>query len=379
MNITGSMTKAELVEEVSRVSDLTKKHSEVIVDTVFRSIIDALHRGEKIELRGFGSFRLRRREPRKGRNPKTGDKVDVPPKKVPYFKPGKELKELINKEPGPPPRRLAAPAGQTSRACRAGPAGPPRAFGRRRQAFAKRPCNDPANTSGHRGASPISPARRSRPIASSARRSRSADGDPLIVFRGTTCFVILNLFPYNSGHLMVVPRRHIASLGDATADELTELMELARRAEVALREAYAPHGLNLGINLGKAAGAGVLDHVHMHIVPRWNGDTNFMSVVGHDACPSRGAARRRPSGCGRFSTRLAGYRADDAPRLARTTSIGVQERALMTHRAVRRSTGLSEPSCRVRGRPHCAARAAAHRRGRRVPRVNWCAKPRRAA
>jgi integration host factor subunit beta len=84
------MTKAELVEEVSRVSDLTKKHSEVIVDTVFKSIIDALHRGEKIELRGFGSFRLRRREPRKGRNPKTGDKVDVPPKKVPYFKPGKE-------------------------------------------------------------------------------------------------------------------------------------------------------------------------------------------------------------------------------------------------------------------------------------------------
>src|SRR5687768_15784714 len=94
----GSMTKAELVEEVSRVSDLTKKHSEVIVDTVFKSIIDALHRGEKIELRGFGSFRLRKREPRKGRNPKTGDKVDVPPKKVPYFKPGKELKDLINKE-----------------------------------------------------------------------------------------------------------------------------------------------------------------------------------------------------------------------------------------------------------------------------------------
>ena len=94
---TGSMTKAELVEEVSRVSDLTKKHSEVIVDTVFKSIIDALHRGEKIELRGFGSFRLRQREPRKGRNPKTGDKVDVPPKKVPYFKPGKELKDLINR------------------------------------------------------------------------------------------------------------------------------------------------------------------------------------------------------------------------------------------------------------------------------------------
>jgi integration host factor subunit beta len=103
------MTKAELVEEVSRVSDLTKKHSELIVDTVFKSIIDALHRGEKIELRGFGSFRLRRREPRKGRNPKTGDKVDVPPKRVPYFKPGKELKELINREAeaSAPPSPLA--------------------------------------------------------------------------------------------------------------------------------------------------------------------------------------------------------------------------------------------------------------------------------
>ena len=115
----GSMTKAELVEEVSRVSDLTKKHSEVIVDTVFQSIIEALHRGEKIELRGFGSFRLRKREPRKGRNPKTGDKVDVPPKKVPYFKPGKELKELINQEPdagaAPTHRRRRRPRSATGR------------------------------------------------------------------------------------------------------------------------------------------------------------------------------------------------------------------------------------------------------------------------
>ena len=95
------MTKAELVEEVSRVSDLTKKHSEVIVDTVFRSIIVALQRGEKIELRGFGSFRLRKREPRKGRNPKTGARVEVPPKQVPYFKPGKELKDLINRDDAP--------------------------------------------------------------------------------------------------------------------------------------------------------------------------------------------------------------------------------------------------------------------------------------
>ena len=90
------MTKAELVEEVARVSELTKKHSEVIVNTVFDSIINALRKDEKIELRGFGSFRIRQRRSRQGRNPKTGDKVDVPAKRIPYFKPGKELKELIN-------------------------------------------------------------------------------------------------------------------------------------------------------------------------------------------------------------------------------------------------------------------------------------------
>ena len=94
----GGMTKADLVEEVSRVSHLTKKHSEAIVDTVFKSIVAALRDGEKIELRGFGSFRLRQRDSRKGRNPKTGDRVDVPPKQVPYFKPGKDLKELINRD-----------------------------------------------------------------------------------------------------------------------------------------------------------------------------------------------------------------------------------------------------------------------------------------
>ena len=91
----GSMTKAELVEEVSRVSDLTKKHSEVIVDTVFKSIIDALHRGEKIELRGFGSFRLRKREPRKGRNPKTGDEVPIHPRRVLTFRPSHLMKERV--------------------------------------------------------------------------------------------------------------------------------------------------------------------------------------------------------------------------------------------------------------------------------------------
>src|SRR6185436_11539404 len=94
----GAMTKAELVEEVARAAELTKKDSEVIVDEVFKNIIQALNRGEKIELRGFGSFRVRQRDARRGRNPKTGAPVDIPAKRVPYFKPGKELKELINAE-----------------------------------------------------------------------------------------------------------------------------------------------------------------------------------------------------------------------------------------------------------------------------------------
>ena len=106
------------------------------------------------------------------------------------------------------------------------------------------------------------------------------DAAPLMLFRGDTCFVILNLFPYNNGHLMVVPRRHIASLTAATSEELCEMMELTQRAEAALAESYAPHGINMGLNLGRPAGAGIVDHIHMHVVPRWNGDTNFMSVVG---------------------------------------------------------------------------------------------------
>ena len=97
---TGVMTKAELVDEVARVVQLTKKQAETIVNIVFDSIVDSLRNGQKIELRGFGSFRLRNRKSRTGRNPKTGEKVEVPSKKIPYFKPGKELKELINKTMG---------------------------------------------------------------------------------------------------------------------------------------------------------------------------------------------------------------------------------------------------------------------------------------
>jgi ATP adenylyltransferase len=104
--------------------------------------------------------------------------------------------------------------------------------------------------------------------------------DPLVLFRGTTCYIVLNKYPYNNGHLMVVPYRHIPSLAGLTVDELNELARLTQRSELALREAYSPEGINIGVNLGKPAGAGVVEHVHVHMVPRWNGDTNFMTVFG---------------------------------------------------------------------------------------------------
>src|SRR5262245_5281503 len=107
----------------------------------------------------------------------------------------------------------------------------------------------------------------------------AASGDDLIVARGETCFILLNLYPYNNGHLMVVPRRHIASLATANETELAEMMRLTRLSEIALTEAYRPHGINMGINLGRAAGAGVVDHVHIHLLPRWYGDSSFMSTV----------------------------------------------------------------------------------------------------
>jgi ATP adenylyltransferase len=104
--------------------------------------------------------------------------------------------------------------------------------------------------------------------------------EELILIRGRVCYVILNLYPYNNGHMMVVPNRHVANLASTTAEEQAELMRLTRHAEIALTEAYTPQGINMGINLGRPAGAGVLDHLHVHLVPRWNGDTNFMTAIG---------------------------------------------------------------------------------------------------
>ena len=104
------MTKADLIEEVSRLAELTRKDSEVIVETIFDSVVRTLRAGDKIEIRGFGSFRTRQRKPRVGRNPKTGDRVEVPPKKIPFFKPSKELKEMVNRESGTPAQAVAAEA-----------------------------------------------------------------------------------------------------------------------------------------------------------------------------------------------------------------------------------------------------------------------------
>jgi ATP adenylyltransferase len=101
-----------------------------------------------------------------------------------------------------------------------------------------------------------------------------------IVDRGRRCFTMLNTYPYNNGHLMVAPYEHLASIEDLDAEVLSEVMQLARRSLVALRHAYGPDGFNLGINQGKIAGAGFDDHVHLHVVPRWGGDTNFMPVIG---------------------------------------------------------------------------------------------------
>ena len=109
--------------------------------------------------------------------------------------------------------------------------------------------------------------------------SRESNND-LVVLRGRAAYVILNLYPYNNGHLMVVPKRHLAALEALTPDEQTELMQLTRLSEMALNEAYRPQGINVGINLGKAAGAGIENHLHIHLVPRWSGDTNFMTAVG---------------------------------------------------------------------------------------------------
>jgi ATP adenylyltransferase len=106
------------------------------------------------------------------------------------------------------------------------------------------------------------------------------DRKTLILLRGAKNYIILNCFPYTTGHVMVVPYAHIADLSAAEPDALSEMMCLAQRVQAAIEKAYRPEGYNLGMNLGRAAGAGVAGHLHLHLLPRWAGDSNFMTVIG---------------------------------------------------------------------------------------------------
>ena len=106
------------------------------------------------------------------------------------------------------------------------------------------------------------------------------DQDNLILFRGKHSFIIMNLYPYNNGHLMIVPYKHGASLLDLGDETQIEMMKLLKISEKIIRELMSPDGFNVGINIGEAAGAGIKEHIHIHIVPRWNGDTNFFSTIG---------------------------------------------------------------------------------------------------
>jgi ATP adenylyltransferase len=106
------------------------------------------------------------------------------------------------------------------------------------------------------------------------------DRKELVLHRGRLNFILLNLYPYTTGHVMVAPYAHVAQLDQLAQEGLVEMMELAQRLQTSIRKSYEPEGYNLGMNLGKCAGAGVADHLHLHLLPRWTGDSNFMTVVG---------------------------------------------------------------------------------------------------
>jgi ATP adenylyltransferase len=105
------------------------------------------------------------------------------------------------------------------------------------------------------------------------------DREAYIVHRGSLAYILLNAFPYNNGHIMIAPYAHLSALEELPSDALNEMMQLAQRSTIVLKQSFNAEGLNLGFNLGSAAGAGIKDHIHMHLVPRWTGDTNFMPVV----------------------------------------------------------------------------------------------------
>lgn len=114
-----------------------------------------------------------------------------------------------------------------------------------------------------------------------AARDPAEDARNLVIFRAAHCFIILNRYPYTSGHLMIVPYEHVATLSGTAAGAAAEMIELARRTELVLQAVYNPDGINIGMNIGEAAGAGIAQHVHLHMLPRWSGDANFMTAVAH--------------------------------------------------------------------------------------------------
>lgn len=120
------------------------------------------------------------------------------------------------------------------------------------------------------------------------KQKEKNDEENLILYRGERCFIMLNLYPYNNGHLMIVPYRHVPSVEDLKVTEILEMGMLTKASLKLLRRILRPDGFNVGFNIGRVAGAGIEEHVHMHIVPRWNGDTNFMPVIGDTKVISEG-------------------------------------------------------------------------------------------
>lgn len=114
----------------------------------------------------------------------------------------------------------------------------------------------------------------------SASKDDIPTDDSLVLYKGKHSFIMMNLYPYNNGHLMIIPFRHISDYTELSAEELAEITELNKHAILALKSIMSPHGFNFGANIGQAAGAGIHTHLHFHLVPRWNGDTNFMPVLG---------------------------------------------------------------------------------------------------
>ena len=114
-----------------------------------------------------------------------------------------------------------------------------------------------------------------------AAEDPAQDRQNLVVYRATHCFIILNRYPYSSGHLMIVPYEHVGTLTEVDEASAAEMMQLARSSERIVESVYHPEGLNMGLNIGTAAGAGIAQHIHLHVLPRWSGDANFMTTVGH--------------------------------------------------------------------------------------------------